>query len=40
MTDEQRNSLSNLLYVCQNCHATIDAQPSGEREYPVARLLT
>lgn len=38
MTEEQRNSLANLLYVCRNCHELIDA-PHGEREYPVARLL-
>lgn len=39
MSPEQRNSLANLLYVCQNCHAKIDTQPHGEREYPVERLL-
>lgn len=39
MSSEQRNSLANLLYVCQNCHAKIDAHPHGEREYPVERLL-
>lgn len=39
MTQEERNSLSNLLYVCPNCHAMIDAYPSGERDYPVERLL-
>ena len=39
MTDEQRNSLANLLYVCPDCHAMIDAHPHGEREYPTARLL-
>ena len=39
MSDEQRNSLANLLYVCRNCHERIDAHPHGEREYPVARLL-
>ncbi len=39
MTDEERNSLANLLYVCRNCHAMIDARPHGERDYPVARLL-
>ena len=39
MTEEERNSLSNLLYVCRNCHAKIDAQPLGESEYPVERLL-
>lgn len=39
MTDEERNSLANLLYVCRNCHELIDAHPYGEREYPTARLL-
>ncbi len=39
MTDEERHSLANLLYVCRNCHALIDANPNGEREYPTARLL-
>ncbi len=39
MTDEERNSLANLLYVCRNCHELIDAHPHGEREYPTARLL-
>ena len=39
MTVEERNSLSNLLYVCRICHAKIDAYPHGEREYPVHRLL-
>ena len=39
MTAEERNSLSNLLYVCRNCHAEIDAYPHGEREYPTDRLL-
>ncbi|MDE0625896.1 MAG: hypothetical protein OXH99_05815 [Bryobacterales bacterium] len=38
MTTEQRNSLSNLLYVCRICHAKIDAYPHGEQEYPVHRL--
>ena len=31
--------MSNLLYVCRNCHALIDARPHGEEEYPVHRLL-
>ena len=39
MTDEERNSLANLLYVCRNCHELIDAHAHGEREYPVARLI-
>lgn len=39
MTDEQRNSSANLLYICRNCHEMIDAHPRGEREYPTARLL-
>ena len=39
MTKEDRNSLSNLLYVCRDCHAVIDAHPHGEIEYPVDHLL-
>ena len=39
MTDEARNSLANLLYVCRNCHEMIDVHPRGEREYPTTRLL-
>ena len=39
MTPEERNSLSNLLYLCQKCHTKIDAHPHGERDYPVATLL-
>ncbi len=39
ITKEERNSLSNLLYVCRNCHALIDTRPHGEREYTVERLL-
>ena len=39
MTDEERNSLSNLLYVCVDCHVRIDAHPSGVRDFPVERLL-
>lgn len=39
MTTEERNSLSNLIYVCRNCHAKIDAHPQGEKDYPVERLL-
>ena len=38
MTEEERNSISNLLYVCRTCHAMIDAHPHGERIYPVHRL--
>lgn len=39
MTEEERNALSNLLYVCRICHAKIDARPHAELEYPVHRLL-
>ena len=39
MSEEERNSPANLLYVCRNCHELIDAHPHGEREYPVGRLL-
>ena len=40
MTEEERNSLSNLLYLCRDCHVRIDAHPHREREYSVDRLLT
>lgn len=39
MTTEERNSLSNLIYVCRNCHAKIEAHPQREKDYPVERLL-
>ena len=39
MPIEERNSLSNLLYVCIDCHKKIDAYPHGEQDYPVDRLL-
>lgn len=38
MTPEERNSLPNLVYLCRNCHAQIDAYPNGERNFPVHRL--
>ena len=40
MTPEERNSLSNLIFVCKICHAKIDAYPHGEQDYPVDRLLS
>ena len=40
MTIEERNSLSNLLYVCPTCHKKIDAQPHGEQDYPADKLLS
>lgn len=40
MTSKERNSLSNLLYICSNCHKEIDAHPNGERDYPVELLLS
>jgi len=39
MTDKERDSLPNLLYVCRNCHAMIDAYPHGEQKYTVEVLL-
>jgi len=38
MSPEERNSLSNLIYVCPNCHRKIDAYPQGEIEYPTSKL--
>lgn len=40
MTVRERNSLSNLLFICPNCHKKIDAHPHGERDYPVGLLLS
>ena len=39
MSEEQRNHCDNLIYLCANCHKKIDASGSGERDYPVKRLL-
>jgi len=39
MSEEERNSLSNLLFVCANCHKRIDVYPEGERDFPRERLL-
>ena len=38
MTDEQRNSYPNLIYLCRNCHQEIDVIPHGENKYPVPFL--
>lgn len=38
MTEEERNSYHNLIYICANCHRMIDAIPQGEIDYPVERL--
>ena len=38
MSDEERNSISNLLFLCRICHAKIDAIPHGEQAYPVSLL--
>lgn len=38
MTDQERNSFSNLLYLCTNCHTIIDKIPEGERNFPVEYL--
>ena len=35
MTDQERNGVSNLIYLCPSCHTLIDKQ---ETQYPVARL--
>lgn len=39
MTDNQRNHYDNLIYLCATCHRKIDAAVSGEKDYPVERLL-
>lgn len=36
MTDEQRNRYANLIYVCGDCHTTIDKL---WQDWPIARLL-
>jgi hypothetical protein len=38
MTPEQRDHISNLIYLCGTCHDKIDAIPEGERDYPIFRL--
>lgn len=40
MSDEERNSFHNLIYLCGTCHKKIDTIPQGENEYPVGRLKT
>lgn len=36
MTDEERNHLYNLIYLCPTCHTKIDKQ---EEDYPAERLF-
>ena len=38
MTDQERNSFPNLIYLCSNCHAEIDKIPEGEQDFPVCVL--
>lgn len=38
MTDEERNSFPNLIYLCPGCHKEIDKIPEGERNFPVELL--
>ena len=38
MSDEERNSFNNLIYLCRNCHEKIDSIPEGEKDYPIERL--
>lgn len=38
MTDKERNSFQNLIYLCSNCHTEIDKIPEGERDFPVSVL--
>lgn len=35
MTDQERNSYPNLIYLCPDCHTEIDKIPEGERDFPV-----
>ena len=39
MTDSERNSYKNLIYLCPTCHRTIDKIPEGENLYPVSALV-
>lgn len=38
MTDQERNSFPNLIYMCTDCHSEIDKIPEGEQNFPVAYL--
>ena len=38
MTDRERNSYDNLIYLCANCHRIIDAPVNGERDYSIDKL--
>jgi hypothetical protein len=38
MSDEERNSYHNLVYLCNVCHKRIDTLPEGEIDYPIERL--
>lgn len=38
MTEPDRNSYHNLIYLCGACHKRIDTIPQGELDYPVDRL--
>lgn len=38
MSDEERNSYHNLIYLCGACHKRIDTLPQGEIDYPIERL--
>lgn len=38
MSDEERNSYHNLIYLCSTCHKRIDTIPEGEVDYPAERL--
>ena len=31
MTDTERNSYGNLIYLCANCHTIIDSLPAGRK---------
>ncbi len=38
MSDEERNSFHNLIYLCGTCHKRIDTLPQGQIEYSVEHL--
>ena len=41
MTDAERNHCNNLIYLCPNCHTTIDLIPVGVAKYsvPILKLI-
>ena len=38
MSEDERDSYHNLIYLCGVCHKRIDTLPQGEIDYPISRL--